>query len=335
MIAFEEEEEGGSGAPAWMATFADLMSLLLCFFVLLLSFSVMDAEKYKQIAGSMKLAFGVQRQIKMEDIPKGTSIIAQEFSPGPTEPTIMETVQQQTQEEEKSDLSVGETEADVDGDAREIEEKVEQLLAETEADAQKLKEVLADEIEKGNVAVDTEGRTITVRISERASFPSGSDRVNAEFLPIMERVSAALGEIRGSITIEGHTDDIPINTPTMRSNWELSAKRALSVAHALLKRGDVDEKRLVISGFADARPRQPNDTPQGRAANRRVEIVIRQPVLDEEGNEVEVSPGVTRFEALNVVDAGAFPATEDTAAPPRATDSAAPPQDPNDSPPPR
>ena len=75
MLEFDEEESP-PGTPAWMATFADLMSLLMCFFVLLLSFSEMDVEKYKQIAGSMKNAFGVQNQVKVQDIPKGTSIIA-------------------------------------------------------------------------------------------------------------------------------------------------------------------------------------------------------------------------------------------------------------------
>ncbi len=81
MIEYEDDDEGPPGAPAWMATFADLMSLLMCFFVLLLSFSELDVQKYKQIAGSMKNAFGVQNQVKVMDIPKGTSIIAQEFSP--------------------------------------------------------------------------------------------------------------------------------------------------------------------------------------------------------------------------------------------------------------
>ena len=71
-----------AGLPAWMGTFADLMSLLMCFFVLLLSFSEMDVLKFKQIAGSMKFAFGVQNKIEVKDIPKGTSVIAQEFRPG-------------------------------------------------------------------------------------------------------------------------------------------------------------------------------------------------------------------------------------------------------------
>ncbi len=84
------------GAPAWLATFADLMSLLMCFFVLLLSFSEMDVLKFKQIAGSMKYAFGVQNMIEVKDIPKGTSVIAQEFSPGKPEPTPIEVIRQNT-----------------------------------------------------------------------------------------------------------------------------------------------------------------------------------------------------------------------------------------------
>ena len=86
------------GIPAWVMTFADLMSLLMCFFVLLLSFSEMDALKFKRLAGSMAQAFGVQNQLNVNDIPKGTSIIAQEFSPGIPEPTPINEIYQSTRE---------------------------------------------------------------------------------------------------------------------------------------------------------------------------------------------------------------------------------------------
>src|SRR5690606_12741520 len=92
--------------PGWMATFADLMSLLMCFFVLLLSFSEMDVVKYKQIAGSLKNAFGVQNKINARDIPKGTSVISREFSPGRADPTDLETVQQHTADLTRRDLDV-------------------------------------------------------------------------------------------------------------------------------------------------------------------------------------------------------------------------------------
>lgn len=95
-----KKEEGG-GSPAWVMTFADLMSLLMCFFVLLLSFSEMDLLKFKQIAGSMKAAFGVQREIKANEAPKGTSIIAQEFTPGRPTPTLIKEIRQTTIDETK------------------------------------------------------------------------------------------------------------------------------------------------------------------------------------------------------------------------------------------
>ncbi len=85
-------KKGDEGLPAWVMTFADLMSLLMCFFVLLLSFSEMDVSKYKEMAGSLKNAFGVQRDIKVREPPKGINVIAREFSPGRPEPTIMNVV---------------------------------------------------------------------------------------------------------------------------------------------------------------------------------------------------------------------------------------------------
>ena len=95
-MAEEECKCPPEGLPAWMGTFADLMSLLMCFFVLLLSFSEMDVLKFKQIAGSMKYAFGVQTLLEVKDIPKGTSVIAQEFRPGKPDPTPIEVIMQQT-----------------------------------------------------------------------------------------------------------------------------------------------------------------------------------------------------------------------------------------------
>ena len=98
------KKEESTGAPAWVMTFADLMSLLMCFFVLLLSFSEMDLQKYKQVAGSMKNAFGVQREIKSMAMPKGTSVIAQEFSPGRPSPTPLNVIRQNSIDDTKQTL---------------------------------------------------------------------------------------------------------------------------------------------------------------------------------------------------------------------------------------
>ena len=103
------------GLPGYMGTFADLMSLLMCFFVLLLSFAEMDVQKFKQIAGSMEKAFGVQNILEVKDIPKGTSVIAQEFRPGRPEPTPIDTIMQQTIDMTQTELDFQPGDADKAG----------------------------------------------------------------------------------------------------------------------------------------------------------------------------------------------------------------------------
>lgn len=292
MIAEEIQE---TGAPPWMATFADLMSLLMCFFVLLLSFSEMDAQKYKLIAGSMKQAFGVQNQVNVQDIPKGTSIIAQEFSPGRPDPTPINTVQQQTTDQDLQTLDVLDrdpgtnpekslTELNPD-EAQELLEKVlEELVEETRQDADALANALSDEINQGMVDIETAGRSITIRIREKGSFQSASAALHLDFVPVMAKLRSALVDIEGDIAVEGHTDNIPISTALFRSNWDLSAQRALSVAHELLEFDELVDDRFLVVGHADTQPHMDNDTAENRAANRRVEIIVRQG-LDEETSE--------------------------------------------------
>lgn len=309
MIDFEEEEESKPGAPMWMATFADLMSLLMCFFVLLLSFSEMDVQKYKQIAGSMKNAFGVQQQVKVEDIPKGTSIIAQEFSPGKPDPSPVDTIQQVTADTTKPSLQVGNPDAPPrdlsEEEAREIvQQEMESLLLETQEDADQLRETLQEELNTGKIDIETNQRSIIVRIRENGSFPSGSAVLNADFLPVMARLRDALATIPGKISVEGHTDDVPISRGQFRSNWDLSASRALSVTHELLEGGVLSDERIVVVGYADTRPFTFNDNPAGRALNRRVELVIRQ------GGETESETGLDSIldgnsEILDILGVGA------------------------------
>ena len=283
-----EEDDVEPGTPAWMATFADLMSLLMCFFVLLLSFSEMDLQKYKQVAGSMKNAFGVQNQVKVMDIPKGTSIIAQEFSPGRPKPTQVDTVNQFTTETTKPSLQVGNpTAPKLDSAELEdeefkklVEEKLKKLKAKTKADAEKLRGLLSKEIGEGKIDIESNNRSITVRVREKGSFPSGSATLNPDFIPAMSSLRGALKDIEGKIAVEGHTDSIPITSGRFKSNWDLSSARALSVTHELVKHKLVDSNRFMVVGRADSMPVKPNTSTQNRAHNRRVEIVIRQGLDD-------------------------------------------------------
>lgn len=252
------------GLPAYMGTFADLMSLLMCFFVLLLSFAEMDALKYKMVVKSLDDAFGVQREVAANEIPKGTSIIAQEFSPGEPRPTPLKQVRQDTIDETRDALKVK-------MDAEDVAKEQAKAIAE---EAEKFKEALEGEIEEGLIDVETQLNRIVIRIREKGSFPSGDARLNRNFIPIIDKIQTVLVKTDGQIAVAGHTDDIPINTPRYRSNWELSTSRATSVVHELLRSGEMPPERFVLEGYADTQPLTTNDTAGNRARNRRVEIII-------------------------------------------------------------
>jgi chemotaxis protein MotB len=317
------KKEESAGAPMWVVTFADLMSLLMCFFVLLLSFSEMDLEKYKQVAGSLKYAFGVQRDLEAKMPPKGTSVVAQEFSPGRPTPTPIAEVRQSTVDDTKqtidfTDARVDEEAADdiaedtMEGTASQDEyrqddveaEKMlmsgaeaatatdefnapdlseverEQLQAElekrTEANAERLLQAFKEEIIAGLIEIETEGSRILIRIKEKASFPSGSATLRADFKPVLVKLGEQLIHVPGSVNVAGHTDDLPISTVRFRSNWDLSAARAVSVVHELLRNKKLPGGRFVAEGHGDARPLVPNNSAANRATNRRVEITIVQ-----------------------------------------------------------
>ena len=270
-----QDEDSGGG---WITTFADLMSLLMYFFVLLLSFAELDVLKFKAIAGSLKLAFGVQRDINAIEVPKGTSIIAQEFSSGKPEPTIVEEVRQKTVDEEKqtlefTDALVNETggEDHEDSDSKDAEK-----IKQTEEDAKRLAQTLKEEVDDGMIQIETQGASIVIRIREKGSFPSGEARFDPAFKPVLAKLRESMSDVEGMIAVAGHTDDIPFKTHIYRSNWDLSSARAVSVVHALLEHGALEAARFVVEGHGDAHPLVPNDTHENRAHNRRVEITIRQ-----------------------------------------------------------
>ncbi len=255
------------GAPGWLATFADLMSLLMSFFVLLLAFSEMDALKFKQLAGSMSQAFGVQRDVKTKEIPKGTSIIAKEFTPGRPTPTPLKVMRQHTTDDRKNNLDFRK------GPDKSYEEK--KKLAEKRLE--QLKKALKKEIGAGQIEVSGDNERTIIRIREKGSFSSGSATLNRRFIPVLKKIADAIDKTPGKIHISGHTDNIPISTYKFRSNWELSSARAVSIVQEILRMKKIPNERIVIQGYADTVPLIPNTTPKNRATNRRVEIeVIRQ-----------------------------------------------------------
>lgn len=252
-----ECEECVEGAPAWLATFADLMSLLMCFFVLLLSFSEMDLLKYKQVAGSMNMAFGIQREIKTDTIPKGTSVIKKEFSPGKPEPNIINVIKQQTTDDSKKQIDVNTP----------ISKDVQDLLDEIE-------ETFSEEIKEELIDIVVFDGSVMIRVREADAFPSGEAEIQPDFIPILEKLEDLVDKNNGKIIVAGHTDNVPISNSRYPSNWTLSAARAASVVHYLSEVQSIDAERLEIRAYADTQPVSDNDTAENRAKNRRIEINI-------------------------------------------------------------
>lgn len=297
--------------PGWLATFADLMSLLMCFFVLLLSFSEMDVQKYKRVAGSLKFTFGVQREVDVKDPPKGTSIIAQEFSPAKPTPTIVNVVQQVTTQQFKQNLDftdtdrrVNDTKSSGEGKAQDDANKqqasrepiVKPLISEgqikrrlnqlAQNKAEEIKRLLREEIKKGLLEVVTDGDKVIVRMRERGFFQTGRADIGMNTEVVLQKIANALGQISGDLVISGHTDNIPIANDEFRSNWELSSARAANVVHYMSSKGGIEPGRMEIRAHADVKPLKPNDSAVNRASNRRVEIVVQSTTSPAEAKRV-------------------------------------------------
>ena len=294
--ACEAEHKCPEGIPAWVMTFADLMSLLLAFFVLLFSFSEMDKAVYKELAGSLKDAFGVQREIKAKETPRGINIIAREFSPGRPQPTAINEVRQMTTDEsrlhpvftdpskqgqenqdkkadEAEDKSFNAMQVNIDANVTLSEEEVKQI-ARIEKDSALVREALDKEIKEGTVDLEVTEKSIILRVREKGSFPSGSANIIKPFKTIVDKISEVFRSFDGVIIVSGHTDNIPIKTYRFRSNWELSSSRAVSVIHELVKTSALRDKSFKIAAYAETQPVDSNDTSAGRSKNRRVEIMM-------------------------------------------------------------
>lgn len=297
------------GLPAWMGTFADLMSLLMCFFVLLLAFSEMDVLKFKQIAGSMKFAFGVQNKIEVKDIPKGTSVIAMEFRPGRPDPTPIENIQQQTIEMTQQMLEFQAGDEDSAGgrqkqrgqerggqaqqtatDASSSNPTQQQSQEQTNENMKKVAERLQREIIDGSVELESLGQQIIIRIRENGSFSAGSAFLQPQFIPVVEKIGGLLTEMAGEIAVSGHSDSQQISNELYSSNWDLSAQRAVAVAEVLRRVRGFDEGRMLVMGRADTAPLDMPGQESDPNRQRRVEIAINQgkPKISDE--EIEVFP---------------------------------------------
>jgi len=226
------------GAPEWMTTYGDMVTLLMAFFVMLFAFSNIDAQKFEQVMQSFQGSAGIlsggvtlnQNDLVFEALP---------------ESNITETVQQ-------------------------VEENLE-VLKETIEEYIELREL------ESEVSVEFDSRGLIIRFKDNALFDSGSATLKESSEDTLLFIAELLKNeefMDRAVRVEGHTDNIPINTLRFPSNWELSTTRSTNVIKFFINGGAIEPNRLSASGYGEYYPIADNTTPEGRAKNRRVDIVI-------------------------------------------------------------
>lgn len=235
----------------WLVSYADFITLLFAFFVVMFASSQTDKSKAKQISEAVEKALANGKSIGV---------------PPTVAKVLGGTVDDKGQGNAQMRGPGGAQKANKESPPPDILELAPSLKS--------LSEELKDEIKAGKVEVSMEPRGLVVSLKQAAFFPSGTDTVDPSTFPIIAKLAAALKDVGNPLQVEGHTDSIPIHTARFHSNWELSAARSIAMRELLATRFGVDHHRMIIVGFADTSPEAPNDTPEGRAINRRVNIVI-------------------------------------------------------------
>ena len=236
----------------WLVSYADFITLLFAFFVVMFASSQADKGKAKQVSEAVEKA--------LKDGSKVSSSV-----PPAVAKVLGGTV---------DDKGQGNAQMHGPGGAQKAAKEDRPEVMELGISLKLLSTQLADEIKEGKVEVSMTPRGIVVSLKQAAFFPSGTDAVDPASMHTLEKVAEALKAVQNPVRIEGHTDSIPIHNPRFRSNWDLSAGRAISIMEVLSKRFEISPQRMSIAGYADTVPVADNDTPEGRARNRRVDLVI-------------------------------------------------------------
>ena len=277
-----EEDEGPD--KSWMESYADAMTLLLAFFIMLFAFALVDETKFFDFRVGMETALGVSDPVseKADSLLESGNGVALTVgaATAPSEEIRNQIKQEEGELAEKGTVSVENVE-----DVRELLEN-------------KFSERGAAEI----VSVDVDERGIVIRYDGKFLFDSGSADLGDASDPLLATTSEVLTLIDNPIDIEGHTDDVPTGGRWI-SNWELSAARASAVTRWLADNGRLPPRRLAAVGMADTRPINGNDSAEGRADNRRVEVVVRVngllesdvQVIDPIDDPVGLGPGAERL----------------------------------------
>jgi chemotaxis protein MotB len=251
MMDRRRKPEDHENHERWLVSYADFITLLFAFFVLMFASSQTDKSRARQISQAVEKALNDGKSVGMppavakilggtvDDKGQGN---AQMKGPGGSQKAATETPPE---------------------DLLELAPSLTGLTTQLQA-----------EIKSGKVEVNLEPRGLVISLKQTAFFPSGADEIDPATYSIVEKLAEALAAVTNPLRIEGHTDSVPIHTARFPSNWELSTARSIAMMQLLTKRFGIDPKRMGVVGFADNLPETSEDTPEGRARNRRVDIVI-------------------------------------------------------------
>lgn len=229
----------GAGALRWLLTYADMITLLMVFFIVLYSMSQVDSAKYQELQRSLQVALSSGSIIQFQEQPIHTN------TPGPG----------------KAPSATGEGLGNTKEDPLE-------LLGRDVATA------LNELVKAGEIRVSTTERGTVISMQGSVLYALGDAEIRPGAEPVLHEVAQALARVPNSVVVEGYTDDYPINTPQFPSNWELSTRRATNVVRFLIEREGLAPQRFSAAGYGEYRPLFPNNSDANRAKNRRVDIVI-------------------------------------------------------------
>jgi len=246
----------------WLISYADFITLLFAFFVVMFASSQTDKGRAQQVSESVKKALEGEKMSSMIAAVLGGAVDtkgqgnAMMKGPGGAQ-TGVQTI-----------------------DERKQEQMVELLPS-----FKVLSEELKPEIDAGQIEISMQPRGLVVSFTQAALFPSGGDEISAAAYSGLEKVAGAVSKVPNPVRLEGHTDSKPIKTPRFRSNWELSAARSIALLEILSGRFGLPRGRMSVAGYADTAPVASNDSEEGRARNRRVDIIL----LNEQASLAEPS----------------------------------------------
>jgi chemotaxis protein MotB len=250
-MAFKKEAPPPENHERWLVSYADFITLLFAFFVVMFASSQTDKGRAKQISEAVEKALDNGKTVGMP--PAVAKILGG-------------TVDDKGQGNAMMKGPGGAVHSPKDTPDIAVVELLPSL--------QRLTKDLEDDIKAGKLEMRLEARGLVISLKQSAFFPSGQDALEKANIPTIKKVADVIRDLPNSIQLEGHTDAIPIHNSRFKSNWELSCARAIAVMDVLVNTFALEQGRFSIVGRAETSPVDTNETPEGRSRNRRVDVII-------------------------------------------------------------